>query len=157
MLTKKFNLLMIQLIVLFILCLHNEIKCQELINCPEGFKAEDLAFCPTIMTCPSGLIKVNLFTCGYEQRFAPPSECKIGHECWNGDCVDSSNDIYSLCPSHISCPSSSSITKCSDNSCVENEDDCPSYVECPPFNPIRCRSEERRVGKECISRWSPYH
>ena len=20
-----------------------------------------------------------------------------------------------------------------------------------------CRSEERRVGKECISRWSPYH
>ena len=24
--------------------------------------------------------------------------------------------------------------------------------------PIReCRSEERRVGKECRSRWSPYH
>ena len=22
---------------------------------------------------------------------------------------------------------------------------------------VRCRSEERRVGKECISRWSPYH
>ena len=22
---------------------------------------------------------------------------------------------------------------------------------------IRCRSEERRVGKECRSRWSPYH
>ena len=21
----------------------------------------------------------------------------------------------------------------------------------------RCRSEERRVGKECRSRWSPYH
>ena len=23
--------------------------------------------------------------------------------------------------------------------------------------PIRIRSEERRVGKECRSRWSPYH
>ena len=23
--------------------------------------------------------------------------------------------------------------------------------------PIRSRSEERRVGKECRSRWSPYH
>ena len=22
---------------------------------------------------------------------------------------------------------------------------------------IACRSEERRVGKECRSRWSPYH
>src|SRR5256885_11475412 len=22
---------------------------------------------------------------------------------------------------------------------------------------VRCRSEERRVGKECRSRWSPYH
>ena len=24
-------------------------------------------------------------------------------------------------------------------------------------NPERARSEERRVGKECRSRWSPYH
>ena len=24
-------------------------------------------------------------------------------------------------------------------------------------NPFRSRSEERRVGKECRSRWSPYH
>ena len=23
--------------------------------------------------------------------------------------------------------------------------------------PAMCRSEERRVGKECRSRWSPYH
>ena len=23
--------------------------------------------------------------------------------------------------------------------------------------PLRSRSEERRVGKECRSRWSPYH
>src|SRR3712207_8542757 len=26
-----------------------------------------------------------------------------------------------------------------------------------PFGPERWRSEERRVGKECSSRWSPYH
>ena len=29
-----------------------------------------------------------------------------------------------------------------------------------PFSDIAClvgRSEERRVGKECRSRWSPYH
>ena len=25
------------------------------------------------------------------------------------------------------------------------------------FGPIKDRSEERRVGKECRSRWSPYH
>ena len=25
------------------------------------------------------------------------------------------------------------------------------------FNPYNGRSEERRVGKECRSRWSPYH
>src|SRR5258708_12712908 len=24
-------------------------------------------------------------------------------------------------------------------------------------HPMSCRSEERRVGKECRSRWSPYH
>ena len=26
-----------------------------------------------------------------------------------------------------------------------------------PEIPVRSRSEERRVGKECRSRWSPYH
>src|SRR2546430_6815757 len=36
--------------------------------------------------------------------------------------------------------------------------ECP----CPPAFPrsrprLRPRSEERRVGKECRSRWSPYH
>ena len=25
------------------------------------------------------------------------------------------------------------------------------------LNAVRARSEERRVGKECRSRWSPYH
>src|SRR5438034_6431797 len=27
----------------------------------------------------------------------------------------------------------------------------------PARGPLRPRSEERRVGKECRSRWSPYH
>ena len=27
----------------------------------------------------------------------------------------------------------------------------------PGINDIDIRSEERRVGKECRSRWSPYH
>ena len=26
-----------------------------------------------------------------------------------------------------------------------------------PVTPVEQRSEERRVGKECRSRWSPYH
>ena len=25
------------------------------------------------------------------------------------------------------------------------------------YNDVQVRSEERRVGKECRSRWSPYH
>ena len=32
----------------------------------------------------------------------------------------------------------------------------PRCVAACPVN-IRIRSEERRVGKECRSRWSPYH
>src|SRR5260221_8160778 len=31
----------------------------------------------------------------------------------------------------------------------------PNGQQCPPIMVIR--SEERRVGKECRSRWSPYH
>src|SRR2546425_12575480 len=30
-------------------------------------------------------------------------------------------------------------------------------VRYDPANPAVARSEERRVGKECRSRWSPYH
>ena len=31
------------------------------------------------------------------------------------------------------------------------------YFEIDPAAVCRMRSEERRVGKECRSRWSPYH
>ena len=30
-------------------------------------------------------------------------------------------------------------------------------AEINPYTPVSDRSEERRVGKECRSRWSPYH
>ena len=30
-------------------------------------------------------------------------------------------------------------------------------VDASPFPRDKTRSEERRVGKECRSRWSPYH
>ena len=33
----------------------------------------------------------------------------------------------------------------------------PSYDETPEMSADKIRSEERRVGKECRSRWSPYH
>ena len=29
--------------------------------------------------------------------------------------------------------------------------------DCKNHEEVICRSEERRVGKECRSRWSPYH
>src|SRR2546430_9737267 len=32
-----------------------------------------------------------------------------------------------------------------------------SYSACCGFGNVAPRSEERRVGKECRSRWSPYH
>src|SRR6478752_9198796 len=33
----------------------------------------------------------------------------------------------------------------------------PGSVESPRWSATQTRSEERRVGKECRSRWSPYH
>src|SRR6266700_2931237 len=34
---------------------------------------------------------------------------------------------------------------------------CGMVIICGPADTTRLRSEERRVGKECRSRWSPYH
>ena len=47
--------------------------------------------------------------------------------------------------------------------CSENVRNCLHYEEEPRGKMVRTelsfrmRSEERRVGKECRSRWSPYH
>src|ERR1035438_6203649 len=42
-------------------------------------------------------------------------------------------------------------------SCPVTEPSCPITPPPPPPPPPSCRSEERRVGKECRSPWSPYH
>ena len=34
---------------------------------------------------------------------------------------------------------------------------CQQFLEKHPMKCVRGRSEERRIGKECRSRWSPYH
>jgi len=36
-------------------------------------------------------------------------------------------------------------------------DELPKYLLAPEVSALLHRSEERRVGKECRSRWSPYH
>ena len=41
-----------------------------------------------------------------------------------------------------------------DNSITENGKELTNHIRA---NLNKCRSEERRVGKECRSRWSPYH
>ena len=41
------------------------------------------------------------------------------------------------------------------NECLE--DPCPEGYTCMNLPGSFLRSEERRVGKECRSRWSPYH
>ena len=153
MLKKKFNLSPIQILIIFIICLYNPAKCDDqTVKCPEGFIAKDMAYCPNIMRCPEGLMRVNLYTCAYEQKFAPPSNCKIGRECWNGDCVDTPDEVNTVCPSHFSCPSSGLTLKCSDNTCVKSASDCPDYVECPPFNPIRCGNGDcRKSLSDCPS------
>ena len=47
------------------------------------------------------------------------------------------------------------LTSCSDDTEVmKQESSPPSLTEKAP---TYRRSEERRVGKECRSRWSPYH
>ena len=38
-----------------------------------------------------------------------------------------------------------------------NQDQMPLTVICGNSEKMLSRSEERRVGKECRSRWSPYH
>ena len=41
--------------------------------------------------------------------------------------------------------------------CVDTVRFCNSGTEATLFATRAARSEERRVGKECRSRWSPYH
>ena len=51
---------------------------------------------------------------------------------------------------HLAAAASSSIPS-------SKRQHCPAWPWSPPPSARRRRSEERRVGKECRSRWSPYH
>ena len=149
---KNYNLFFFKLITMIILCLYYPTKCADYVNCPDGFKAKDTAFCPTIMNCPDPLVRTNLYTCAYDQSFATLSKCKTGLECWHGECVNSKDEILTSCPTHISCPSKDTTVKCPDNTCVHSKDDCPKYVECPSFNPIRCGNGDcRKSLSDCPS------
>ena len=68
----------------------------------------------------------------------------------------------------ICCPLGCQITAVTENKTVVSVsgNHCPrgaKYAEAEILHPVRIvtttvpRSEERRVGKECRSRWSPYH
>ena len=54
-----------------------------------------------------------------------------------------------------------SMVNISDDGIDKNPDDglrlAPSKENSPVISLFTNRSEERRVGKECRSRWSPYH
>ena len=139
MLTKYY----VQLITLFSLCLYNSIKCEEeieYVRCSDGFKATDLEYCPTIMSCPDPLVRTNLYTCAYDRSFATISKCRTGLECWHGECVTKEEDIMATCPTHISCPLRNVTIKCPDNSFVDHKEIV--QIICPSFNPIRCGNGE---------------
>ena len=145
---KKFNLISLQFILLFVIYSYNPINCDDYYKCSDGFKALDEVYCPTSISCPNNLIRINLYSCAYSQSFATPSKCKTGTECWNGECVNSENDVFNLCPSHISCPKEETTVKCPDNTCVAKVEDCRDYVQCPSFNPIRCPNGDCRKSLE---------
>ena len=149
-LKKITNFFYFHLIILLIIYSYNEINCIE--KCGDtGIKVLEDFFCPTTITCPSYLIRINLYSCAYSQSFATPSKCKLDQECWNGECVDNEDEVYTLCPTHISCPESLR-NKCPDNSCVEDINECPDYVECPTFIPIRCPNGDCRKNlNDCPS------
>ena len=146
---RNLNLISLQFILLFIIYSYNPIMC-DYCKCPEGFLAIDYVYCPTPMFCPDLMLKINAYSCAFKAIFPLPSKCKSGLECWNGECVNSSDELFTSCPSHISCPFNK--IKCSDNTCVTYSEDCPHYLECPPFNPIKCPNGDcRKKLEDCPS------
>ena len=152
LLKKIYNLFFFTLITLFILCLYYPMKCADYCHCPEGFKVKESQFCPTIMSCPEPLIRISLYDCAIDSSLITFSNCKSGFQCWDGECVDSIDEIVTSCPTHISCPSTKNTVKCPDNTCVNKVEDCPNYVECPSSNPIRCGNGDcRKSSSDCPS------
>ena len=57
-------------------------------------------------------------------------------------------------------PWSSAVNPDGTEVCNGKDDDCDGEIDeglTQPCQVTNARSEERRVGKECRSRWSPYH
>ena len=140
----------INIFVLIITTFFSNIKCEFYCR---GIYVESQLQCPTEMSCPSEFIKINQFTCALNSVFKIESTCAINHECFDGQCFESLSDertLISLCPSEITCPESH--TKCHDNSCVNNINDCPEYFNCPSFIPIKCPNGDCRKNlNDCPS------
>ena len=75
------------------------------------------------------------------------------------DLINFTDDDFVCGEADITEQSEDGLDCAGENTLQENED----CSDCPYFCPVcgECmyedRSEERRVGKECRSRWSPYH
>src|SRR2546430_7045859 len=96
------------------------------------------------------------------------SECDADIECWCGFCEIGSNvptllTVYAgrLTSKRVqTCPSGTTPQggRC-DQDTAKGKGPCKDCELLAGTNPVNVvsRSEERRVGKECRSRWSPYH
>ena len=82
-------------------------------------------------------MKEKLYTIPVNDAFASSCECPI---CTMYKTLEDNSIEYTMGPSYM-------------------EDDVRSETDRLGFcdKHIKQRSEERRVGKECRSRWSPYH
>src|SRR5579863_2750375 len=90
--------------------------------------------------------------------------CSVGslyctNSCFSGlqDGIVFSNMCLTYClGSGCKCSISYCSIECTLRSSIVTITCCKSCVDCSLVG-CPCRSEERRVGKECRSRWSPYH
>src|SRR2546430_6394206 len=64
-----------------------------------------------------------------------------------------------IIPRSIPCAASSASEawRCDDSTGIDARLSTPPSDDARATSPRASRSEERRVGKECRSRWSPYH
>ena len=81
---------------------------------------------------------------------------------WSSDVCSSDlvlKAILPKCPMVLAAPSRVLMTIFPTKPSVITTSAAPRNKSLPSIFPIkfRLRSEERRVGKECRSRWSPYH
>src|SRR5258706_273962 len=98
--------------------------------------------------------------------------CTSGDVCVDGACVgapvscdDANGCTTDSCNTATGCVFANNSNPCSDGSACTVGDQC-AFGTCHAGTVVNCndnnvcttdRSEERRVGKECRSRWSPYH